>query len=84
MGVTRSRGYGTGVQAMPLLQGRVPQQTFDAFHAAARGSGVSMAYYFEALHKHLEAQGGFPVVPKPVSEPTPIDFNELEARTDAA
>lgn len=84
MSVTRSRVYGVRVNDMPLLQGRVPERTLDAYRAAARASGVSMAYYLEGLQEFLEANGGMPIVSKPVAEPAPIDFHTLEERTDAA
>lgn len=69
---------------MPLLQGRVPQSVFDAYHAAAKSSGVSMAYYFEALYEQLERSGGLPQVPRPTADPVPLDFDESETRIDAA
>lgn len=84
MSATRSRVYGVGVNDMPLLQGRVPSHTLDAYRTAARESGVSMAYYLEALQGFLEANGGMPIVAKPIPDPTPIDFVALEAKTDAA
>ena len=84
MGTTRSRVYGVGVNDMPLLQGRVPKHTLNAYRAAARASGVSMAYYLEALADLLAQDGRMPLVDKPVADPTPIDFNALEAHTDAA
>lgn len=84
MGTTRSRAYGVDVSSMPLLQGRVPKHALRAYHAGAKASGVSMSYYLEALAELLAKDGAMPVVAKPVPTPQPIDFNALEAHTDAA
>ena len=49
-----------------LLQGRVLPETRQAFKDAAEASGVSVAYYLDALARELLAQGGsLPLVEDP-------------------
>jgi len=49
-----------------LLQGRVSPQARAAVQEAAARSGVSIAYYMEALINMLEAENGqLPVIPSP-------------------
>ena len=49
-----------------LLQGRVAPQVRDEVHAAAQASGVSLAYYLEALITDLvRERGSLPLVTNP-------------------
>jgi hypothetical protein len=49
-----------------LLQGRVLPETRQAFKDAAEASGVSVAYYLDALAQNLEREhGGMPLVEDP-------------------
>lgn len=49
-----------------LLQGRVLPDTRQAFKDAALASGVSVAYYFDALVEKLDREhGGLPLVEDP-------------------
>ena len=49
-----------------LLQGRVAPRVRDEVHAAAQASGVSLAYYLEALITDLvRERGSLPLVANP-------------------
>jgi len=49
-----------------LLQGRVSPETRQAFKDAAEASGVSIAYYLDALTRELvKENGGLPLVEDP-------------------
>lgn len=57
-----------------LLQGRVHPETRQAFKDAAAASGVSVAYYLDALAQTLLAErGSLPLV----EDPRPIKQTEL-------
>ncbi|MFV0434296.1 MAG: hypothetical protein ACK5LO_09980 [Leucobacter sp.] len=58
-----------------LLQGRVAPDVREAVQDAAANSGVSVAYYMEALiHQLVEENGQLPLVdsPRPQQEELPI------------
>jgi len=58
-----------------LLQGRVAPEVREAVQDAAASSGVSIAYYIEALiHQLVEENGHLPLVdsPRPQQEELPI------------
>lgn len=58
-----------------LLQGRVAPEVREAVQEAAASSGVSIAYYMEALiHQLVEENGQLPLVdsPRPQKEELPI------------
>jgi len=60
--------------ATVLLQGRVSPDAREAIKAAATASGVSIAYYLEALILTMDREGTLPVIdrPRPQNEELPI------------
>lgn len=67
-----------------LLQGRVSPEAHQVWTTAAAESGVSMAYYLEALALRLVRENGaMPTVPPPIRGET-LDIEVEAIRTDAA
>lgn len=67
-----------------MLQGRVPEDVRQRYHAAADVTKVSLAYYLEKLAEYLDDNDAWPVVPKPLPRAETLDLDSLEANTAAA
>ncbi|RGE19082.1 hypothetical protein [Leucobacter sp. wl10] len=75
MSATRARARRRQGSPTVLLQGRVAPEVREAVQDAAASSGVSVAYYMEALiHQLVEENGHLPLVdsPRPQHEELPI------------
>ncbi|KTR93129.1 hypothetical protein NS220_13490 [Microbacterium testaceum] len=67
-----------------MLQGRVPEDVRESYHAAANATGVSLAYYLEKLAEYLDENNAWPAIPKPLPRAETLDLESLEASTAAA
>ncbi|MBX3196238.1 MAG: hypothetical protein KF727_14205 [Microbacteriaceae bacterium] len=74
--VTRPKRRGHGSPPSVLLQARVAPESHALVREAAERSGVSMAYYVEALVQQIvDERGALPEVPNPRPQREELPIN---------